>query len=100
VTIAGKQGSIKLRRVDQFNNALTSSAGEAHFVCSSAGPEPLETQVIECGNGIVDIRRALAEFCCPLTGRGTCFGTYSYATSSALGHVTPSAQAWRALVLH
>ena len=53
---AGKQGSIKLRRVDQYGNALTSSAGEAHFVCSSAGPEPLDTQVIEIGNGFVDIR--------------------------------------------
>ena len=65
LTIAGKQGSIKLRRVDKYGNALTSSAGEAHFVCSSAGPESLETQVIECANGIVDIRRASVLVCWP-----------------------------------
>ena len=55
---AGTQGSIKLRRVDQFGNALTSSAGEPHFVCTSTGPESLDTQVVECGNGLMDIRRA------------------------------------------
>ena len=67
MSAAGEQGSIKLRRVDQFGNSLTSSAGEAPLHCTSAGPEPLDTRVIECGNGVVDIRRALLHVRCIMT---------------------------------
>ena len=56
---AGQRGFLKLRRTDRFGNSLSSSTGEEGFLVAAKGPDEMETQVIDCGDGTVDIR-------CPL----------------------------------
>ena len=68
-------------------------------MCSSAGPESLETQVVECGNGIVDVRRELDPICCPYFASLVLLWHVQCAlgTLSAVGRVNPFAPALTAV---
>ena len=61
VKITGQQGSMKLRRVDRFGNSLVGSTGELGFLATAKGPDDMVTQVVDCGDGTIDIR------CRPIT---------------------------------
>lgn len=47
---------MKLRCADSFGNRLSSSSGESAFVVDVKGPDAMETHVVDCGDGTVDIR--------------------------------------------
>lgn len=52
---------MKLRRVDRFGNSLVGSTGELGFLATAKGPDDMVTQVVDCGDGTIDIR------CRPIT---------------------------------
>ena len=47
---------MKLRCADSFGNRLSSSSGESAFVVDAKGPATMETHVVDCGDGTVDVR--------------------------------------------
>ncbi len=57
---AGQSGSLMTWRFDRFGNRITDAAHEAPFLATGSGPGALRTQVIEKGDGSLEIRYKIA----------------------------------------
>ena len=67
---AGHSGTLATWRFDRFGNRITSSAHEVPFLASGSGPGILRTQIIEKGDGSLDVRYCICASsvsCLPLT---------------------------------
>ena len=53
---AGQTGHLAAWRFDRFGNRITSAAGEVPFLATGSGPGLIRTQVVELGNGSLEIR--------------------------------------------
>ena len=53
---AGQSSSLTTWRFDRFGNRITSAAREVPFLASGSGPGPLRAQIVEKGDGSLEIR--------------------------------------------
>ena len=53
---AGQTGHLATWRFDRFGNRITSAAREVPFLAIGSGPGSIRTQVMEVGNGSLEIR--------------------------------------------
>ena len=53
---AGQSGSLMTWRIDRFGNRITSAAQEVPFLATGSGPGTLRSQIIEKGDGSLEIR--------------------------------------------
>ena len=59
---AGQSGSLMTWRFDRFGNRITSAAQEVPFLATAFGPGTLRSQIIEKGDGSLEIRYKAAVF--------------------------------------
>lgn len=57
---AGQSGSLMTWRFDRFGNRITSAAQEVPFLATGLGPGTLRSQIIEKGDGSLEIRYVTA----------------------------------------